>query len=343
MTTPDHPDERADGAAPSEAEQSPPVPYSASYPISSSLSARLAELEGDDDPLFDDDDDEDGVDEGYDAAPPAPVSYHPYDDSAPVSYGSHDDGAPTSYDDSAFAAVGEPDPAPADEEQVTAEQVTAEQVTADEVTAALPAAPALIPAVPVDAPADTPVDTPAADADADGDGAAEAAAGRRRRARRRRVGLPVVALLLMTVLMAAATAFLWLQVLENQRTEDARREGLNASRDAARLLFSYDYRTLDKDFSTGRALTTGEFRTQYDKTTTKVVTDVAKQYKAVVKANVVSAGVVRATPDTVVTVVYVNQVTTSTRVTGQKVDLSRVRMTLREVGGRWLVEAVNAL
>ncbi|MCU1672855.1 MAG: molecular chaperone DnaJ [Frankiales bacterium] len=166
---------------------------------------------------------------------------------------------------------------------------------------------------------------------------------RRQRRARRGISLPVVALLLMTALMAAATTYLWLQVREHDRTEQARRTGLEASRDAARLLFSYDYRTLDKDFSTGRALTTGDFRKQYDKTTTKVVSDVAKQYKAVVKADVVSAGVVRATPEQVVTIVYVNQVTTSTRVTGEKVDLSRVKMTLAKVGGRWLVTAVNAL
>ncbi|MCA1711773.1 MAG: hypothetical protein LC789_09125 [Actinobacteria bacterium] len=166
---------------------------------------------------------------------------------------------------------------------------------------------------------------------------------RRQRSARRRISVPVLALLLMTALMAAATTYLWLQVREHDRTEQARRTGLEASRDAARLLFSYDYRTLDKDFSTGRELTTGEFRKQYDKTTTKVVSDVAKQYKAVVQADVVNAGVVRASPDQVVTIVYVNQVTTSTRVTGEKVDLSRVKMTLAKVGNRWLVTAVNAL
>jgi len=175
-------------------------------------------------------------------------------------------------------------------------------------------------------------------------GAASAGSGRRsRRARRRRLGLPAVALLLMTALMAAATSYLWLLVREKDQTESARRAGLEVTRDAARLLFSYDYRTLDKDFSTGRQLTTGQFRKDYDKTTTKVVTDVAKQYKAVVKATVVNAGVVRAAPDEVVTVVYVNQVTTSTRVTGEKLDLSRVRMTLVRIDGSWRVSQVDAL
>ncbi len=173
------------------------------------------------------------------------------------------------------------------------------------------------------------------------------AGGRRQRRRpnRRRglLRLPVIALLLVTLVVGVATAFVWLDVREKQQTEAARRTGLEASRDAARELFSYDYRTLDKDFGAGRALTTGDFRTDYDKTTTKVVADVAKRYKAVVKANVINAGVVRASPDEVVTIVYVNQVTTSTQVTGEKVDLSRVRMTVVRSGGRWLVTKVDAL
>ncbi|GAC1443256.1 MAG: hypothetical protein NVS3B26_08670 [Mycobacteriales bacterium] len=154
---------------------------------------------------------------------------------------------------------------------------------------------------------------------------------------------PVLALLLMTVLMAAATAVVWYQVNRHDATETARRQGLETSRDAARVLFSYDYRTLPKDFSAGLAITTGRFRAQYADTTSKVVTPVATAKRAVVKAEVVTAGVVRATPDTVVTIVYVNQVTTSSLQPGPKVDLSRVRMTVRDVGGQWLISNVEAL
>lgn len=155
--------------------------------------------------------------------------------------------------------------------------------------------------------------------------------------------LPVLALLLMTVLMTAATAVVWYQVHRHDATESARQHGLETSRDAARVLFSYDYRTLAKDFSAGQAITTGKFRTQYADTTSKVVTPVATQKQAVVKAEVVTAGVVRATPDTVVTIVYVNQVTTSSLQAGPKVDLSRVRMTVQHVGGQWLIANVEAL
>jgi Mce-associated membrane protein len=154
---------------------------------------------------------------------------------------------------------------------------------------------------------------------------------------------PVLALLLTTLLMAVANGFVWYLVHDHSVTEDARRAGLDASRDAARVLFSYDYRTLDKDFSAGKALTTGHFRSEYATTTSKVVTSVATQKKAVVKADVVTAGVVRASESTVVTIVYVNQVTTSSLQQGPKVDLSRVRMTMTHVGGRWLVSNVEAL
>jgi Mce-associated membrane protein len=132
-------------------------------------------------------------------------------------------------------------------------------------------------------------------------------------------------------------------VHQSSATEDARRAGLEASRDAARVLFSYDYRTLAKDFAAGRALATGVFRKEYSDTTSKVVTPVATEKKAVVKADVVTAGVVRASTSTVVTIVYVNQVTTSTLAAAPKIDLSRVRMTLQSVGGRWLVAKVEPL
>lgn len=154
---------------------------------------------------------------------------------------------------------------------------------------------------------------------------------------------PLIALLITTALMAAVTAFVWYQVRQHAATETARQAGLEASRDAARVLFSYDYRTLGKDFSAGQALTTGAFRKQYADTTARLVTPVATEKKAVVKAEVVIAGVVRATPDTVVTIVFVNQVTTSSLTAGPKVDLSRVRMTLQHVQGRWLVSQVDAL
>lgn len=162
------------------------------------------------------------------------------------------------------------------------------------------------------------------------------------RRRRLRGLLPVLALSLLTVLVAL-TAYLGWDVRQSARTDTARTAGLAASRDAARLLFSYDYNTLDRDFERGLAVTTGTFREEYQRTTREVVRPVAVQYNAVVKADVVEAAVVSASPNRVVTLTFVNQTTTSTRVQGPKIDQSRVRMSLRRVEGTWLVDQVQAL
>ena len=69
----------------------------------------------------------------------------------------------------------------------------------------------------------------------------------------------------------------------------------------------------------------------------------AEQYKVVVKAEVTAASVVRASDDRVVALLFVDQTTTSTRLEGPKVDLNRVRMTLVEQDGKWLVSELDAL
>lgn len=125
--------------------------------------------------------------------------------------------------------------------------------------------------------------------------------------------------------------------------DDARDEALRTARDAARLLLAYDYRRLDEDFAAGAALTADPFKSEYERTTTRLVRDVAMQYKAVVRAEVVQAGAVEVAEDRVVALLFVNQTTTSTRVQGAKVDLSRVRMVLQRIDGSWRVTGVDAL
>lgn len=162
-------------------------------------------------------------------------------------------------------------------------------------------------------------------------------------ATRRRGALPVLAAATAVALLAGAAGALGWQLRQQAQAETAREQGLVAARDAARLLFSYDHSTLDEDFAAGLAVTTGAFREEYSTTTQEVVTPVAEQYDAVVVAEVIEAAVIDAEPDEVIAMVFLNQATTSTRVEGQQVDQSRVRMRLVARDGLWLVEKVAAL
>jgi Mce-associated membrane protein len=53
--------------------------------------------------------------------------------------------------------------------------------------------------------------------------------------------------------------------------------------------------------------------------------------------------VISASADRAVVLLFVNQVTTSTQVSGSRVDLNRVRMTLTRTSDGWKVSGVDAL
>ncbi|MET9388961.1 hypothetical protein ABZY20_00885 [Streptomyces sp. NPDC006624] len=166
--------------------------------------------------------------------------------------------------------------------------------------------------------------------------------------RRRRLTALLAVLLVAAVVALAALGW---QYRDGRLTETARTEALAAARKAAPIVLSYDYRHLDKDFSRARAHLTGDFRDEYGKTTKAVVAPTAEKYRGVVRATVAAPGsggtsaasVVSASPDKVVVLLFVNQVTESTQVTGARVDQNRVRMTMDRTGGGWKVSAVDAL
>ncbi|MFG3207724.1 hypothetical protein [Streptomyces sp. NPDC048192] len=159
----------------------------------------------------------------------------------------------------------------------------------------------------------------------------------------------VPAVLLVTALIAACV--LGLQYRQGRQAEQARGEALAAAQKAAPVVLSYDYRHLDRDFARARALLTGHFRDQYGRTTKTVVAPTATKYHGVVKATVATpadggapaASVVSATPDRAVVLLFVNQVTQSTRLPQPRLDLNRVRLTLTHTSTGWKVSGVDAL
>nr|WP_307660385.1 hypothetical protein [Streptomyces sp. V1I1] len=167
----------------------------------------------------------------------------------------------------------------------------------------------------------------------------------------RRRGLVTAVLAVLVVAGLVAVTVLGWKYGDARQTERARAQALATAQKAAPVILSYDHRHLDRDFDAARAHLTGSFRDEYRRTTTKVVAPTAKKYKGVVKATVVkpagggapAASVVSASPDRAVVLLFVNQVTSSTQISGPRVDLNRVRMTLTLTSGGWKVSAVDAL
>ncbi|MEV0375234.1 hypothetical protein AB0I10_36610 [Streptomyces sp. NPDC050636] len=167
---------------------------------------------------------------------------------------------------------------------------------------------------------------------------------------RRRARLSAV-LALLTAAGLVAVAVLGWHYRDGRQVEEARAQALAAAQKAAPVVLSYDYRHLDRDFAAARGHLTGSFRDEYVRTTKAVVAPTAKKYKGVVKASVVAppdggapaASVASASADSAVVLLFVNQVTKSTQVSGSRMDLNRVRMTLTRTTDGWKVSAVDAL
>lgn len=195
------------------------------------------------------------------------------------------------------------------------------------------------------------------------DPAAEEERNRRPRATRSMRGLrgmsglrfrpgPVRALTaLLAVAALTGTVLLGLEYRDVQRTEQARTDAMAAARKAAPEILSYDHKNLDKNFKAAGGHLTGGFAAKYQKTTKSVVGPTAKKYKGVVKASVAkppggegaAVSVVSASPEKVVVLLFLNQVTENSQLDQPRVDLNRVRMTMVETSGQWKVSELEAM
>ncbi len=143
-------------------------------------------------------------------------------------------------------------------------------------------------------------------------------------------------------LAVVAAGVLGVLDLRTVNSADAAREAQAAAVTDTQLLLSYDHRRIDADVAAARQRLTGSFADEYAKTS-KALIPIAVQYKAVVRASVSAAGIVRADGDEAVVMLFVNQSTTSTRIQGTKVDQNRVRVTMRKVADDWRIAKVEAL
>ena len=187
---------------------------------------------------------------------------------------------------------------------------------------------------------DVPVAVPGKEADEQPAPARDAAADA---GVRRRPGWVAIALAVCLVAVLAACLLAAVTTRADRADIRAGDSALAAARNSAATILSYDYRHLDTDFAQAAALTTGSFRTDYQATTAKAVKQLATQTQAVVVAKVVAGGVVSSTADRATVLLFVNQTTTSNRLSAAKTDLNRVQLTMTRSGSRWLVSGLKAL
>lgn len=158
-------------------------------------------------------------------------------------------------------------------------------------------------------------------------------------ARWRRLKPGPVALVLALLLSGGLAAWLYFeQFRPDQQTDDAAtRAAVDAARDGTVALLSYKPDTLNRDFAAAKSHLTGGFLNYYDQFTKEVVTPAAKQKAVTTTAQVVGAAASEMHPDSVVVLVFVNQVTTSKERPDPAMASSSVLVSMSKVHGAWLI------
>ncbi len=120
-------------------------------------------------------------------------------------------------------------------------------------------------------------------------------------------------------------------------------DALAAAESGAVLVFSYDYRSFDNDVKRGLRVCTGGFAEEY-RTSVEKLRATVKNERAIVRAKVSDAGVVKVGPRRVEVLLFINQYRRNASIDGEKVDENRLVLVMAPgPKGTWLIAEVSAL
>jgi Mce-associated membrane protein len=144
----------------------------------------------------------------------------------------------------------------------------------------------------------------------------------------------------MALVITAAAGFLKWQDAWVRGSRVAGIESVAAAKDSTVALLSYQPDTVDKDLAAARDRLTGKFEGSYTQLVHDVVVPGAKKDHIAAVATVPAAASVSATPRHAVVLVFVDQTVTVGNDAPTETS-SIVRVTMDNIGGRWLISAFD--
>jgi len=154
---------------------------------------------------------------------------------------------------------------------------------------------------------------------------------------RRGSGLTIALAVAVAVLLGASATFgaLW---WSEHRQAAQRDEVLGLAERIAVDVTSYDYRHIQRNFDRVAALSTDKWARVYRDERADQLAEVIIQGQAISEGTVRDAGIAELTEDRAVVVAFVDQTITNVHTPQPRIDRNRMRLTLRNVDGRWLLD-----
>lgn len=169
-------------------------------------------------------------------------------------------------------------------------------------------------------------------------------AGERRRSLQRLLSHSFVTVILGVIAIGLAVGFVLttLQLSDSNNLVSARTSAIAAAKTYSVDLAGYDYRHLDQDFGVVLSHSTPSFRRSFTQSSNALKSTLLK-YHASAAAKVVAAGLVSASTNQAVALVFLDQTVTNSTQKSPTTDRSQVEITLVRTGGTWLINQVTLL
>lgn len=157
--------------------------------------------------------------------------------------------------------------------------------------------------------------------------------------------LPQVAIGLSVVALVFAVLVGWLAygAAQDSAAETARTEARVAAEEQAVAMLAYTHDEVDAQTDAAAEGLTGDFRDEYLSLMRNIIAPGAKEKAISVQVSVQGSSVVSADADSAVTLLFLNQITTSSENPEAVSSGSRVRVELEKHDGRWLVNRLTPI
>lgn len=152
------------------------------------------------------------------------------------------------------------------------------------------------------------------------------------------IGLSVVVLV-----FAVLVGWLAYGARADAAAEAARTEARVAAEEQAVAMLAYDFDEVDDQIALAGEGLTGDFRDEYTNLMKNVIAPGAKEKAISVQVSVQGSSVVSADTDSAVTLLFLNQITTSSENPEAVSSGSRVRVELEKHDDRWLVSRLTPI
>lgn len=152
------------------------------------------------------------------------------------------------------------------------------------------------------------------------------------------IGLSAVA-----VVFAILVGWLAYGAAQDSAAETARTEARVAAEEQAVAMLAYTHEEVDAQTDAAAEGLTGDFRDEYLNLMRNIIAPGAKEKAISVQVSVQGSSVVSADSDRAVTLLFLNQITTSSENPEAVTSGSRVRVELEKHDGRWLVSRLTPI